>query len=455
MPGENDNLIRVKTLLVGLILVVTLSDLKAQTSTADPPVVTESTEFDTALQIQSFDEVWQRIKDTHWDPELVGKSWDSAREELRPKMEQASSMSEVRAILNDLINRLGQSHFGIIPQATYGMMEGKGGPRDHDAGIRIRRSPDGLMIRQVRAGSPAAKAGVQPGWTIEKIDDLASQEISSRLQELVHGPMRYETLVGLMGERLTAGGEGESIHFDFRDHRGQTRSMDLELEKSPGKVTTFGNLPPMRVHQIAKTLDGGIGYYWFNAFLDPVRIMPTYNATVRDPHHSNGLIIDMRSNRGGIAAMTMGMASLFATEASPLGTMTMKGSQMKFALNARPKPIQVPVAILVDECSISSAEIFAGGMQDLGLARIFGNRTAGLALPSVVAKLPNGDRFQYAIADYHSASGRSLEADGVVPDEEIVVTREMLQASDDPVLDRAIEWIQQQNPSDKNRKQNP
>jgi carboxyl-terminal processing protease len=135
--------------------------------------------------------------------------------------------------------------------------------------------------------------------------------------------------------------------------------------------------------------------------------------------------------------------------------MTMKGSQIKFALNARPKPIQAPVAILVDECSISSAEIFAGGMQDLGLARIFGNRTAGLALPSVVAKLPNGDRFQYAIADYHSASGRSLEADGVVPDEEIVVTREMLQASDDPVLDRAIEWIQQQNPSDKNRQRNP
>ena len=145
MLGENDNLIRVKLFWVGLILVATLSDLKAQTSTADPPVVTD---FDTALQIQSFDEVWQRIKDTHWDPELVGESWDNARDELRPKMEQARAMSEVRAILNDLINRLGQSHFGIIPQATYGMMEGKGGPRDHDAGIRVRSSNDSLMISQ-------------------------------------------------------------------------------------------------------------------------------------------------------------------------------------------------------------------------------------------------------------------------------------------------------------------
>ena len=87
-------------------------------------------------------------------------------------------------------------------------------------------------------------------------------------------------------------------------------------------------------------------------------------------------------------------------------------------------------------------------MQDLGLARIFGNRTAGLALPSVVAKLPNGDRFQYAFADYHSVSGRSLEANGVVPDEVITINRQMLQASDDPVLDRAMEWIKQQHPAD-------
>ena len=144
--------------------------------------------------------------------------------------------------------------------------------------------------------------------------------------------------------------------------------------------------------------------------------------------------------------MTMGMASQFATESSPLGVMTMKGNQMKFALNARPKPVRVPVAILVDECSISSAEIFAGGMQDLGLARIFGNRTAGLALPSVVTKLPNGDRFQYAIADYHSASGKSLEANGVMPDEPIALTPKLLESQNDPVLERAIQWIQQQTP---------
>jgi carboxyl-terminal processing protease len=446
MLGGDNNLIRVKLFLIGAVLLASLSDLSAQTSTSDPPRVAGTPALDIELQLQSFDEVWQRIRDTHWDPQQVGAAWEQARQELRPKIEQTSSIEEVRLVLNDLINRLGQSHFGIIPQDTYGIMEGKGGPKDHDAGIRIRSYQDSLLVAQIRPGSPAAEAGIRPGWRIEKIGDLDSRELSKQLQKLVHGPMRYETLVGLVGERLTAGGKGDCISIDFLDQQGQSHRAELVLQRSPGKFTSFGNLPPMRVHQIARTLDGQIGYFWFNAFLDPVQVMPAYNRTVRNPEHSQGLIIDLRGNRGGIAGMTMGMASQFATESSPLGVMTMKGNQMKFALNARPKPVRVPVAILVDECSISSAEIFAGGMQDLGLARIFGNRTAGLALPSVVTKLPNGDRFQYAIADYHSASGKSLEANGVMPDEPIALTPKLLESQNDPVLERAIQWIQQQTP---------
>ena len=430
-----------------VILTALSSHLHAQTSTTEPAAETKQPEFDAETQLQSFDEVWQRIKDTHWDPDMVGDSWDQARDELRPKIKESRSLNEVREILGELVNRLEQSHFGIIPASAYGMLEEQGGAKDHDAGIRIRRSTDGLVVTQVRPQSPAESFGVQPGWIVEKIDDRTGQEILEVAGKAAHGPMRQETIVGMIGKRLTSGPQGETIHFEFRDHQNQSRAIKLSLAATPGQPSKLGNLPAMRVHQIAKTLDGNIGYYWFNAFLDPVRIMKQYNATVRNPEHSKGLIIDLRDNVGGIAAMTMGMASQFATAASPLGTMSMKGAKMNFTLSARPNPITVPVAILVDECSISSAEIFAGGMQDLGLARVFGARTAGLALPSVVSKLPNGDGFQYAIADYHSASGRSLEADGVIPDEEIPVHRDSLKTLGDPVLARAIEWIETQ-PSD-------
>ena len=71
-------------------------------------------------------------------------------------------------------------------------------------------------------------------------------------------------------------------------------------------------------------------------------------------------------------------------------------------------------------------------------------RTAGAALPSMIEKLPNGDGFQYAIANYISKGGAALEGGGVTPDVEIPHSREALLAGD-AVLDAAIQWIDEQS----------
>ncbi len=101
-----------------------------------------------------------------------------------------------------------------------------------------------------------------------------------------------------------------------------------------------------------------------------------------------------------------------------------------------------PLAILVDGTSASTSEIMAEGLKDLGRARIFGSHTAGAALPSVFEKLPNGDGFQYAIANYISEGGKPLEGAGVTPGRgNAAVTREALLAGKDPALDAAVAWI--------------
>jgi carboxyl-terminal processing protease len=95
----------------------------------------------------------------------------------------------------------------------------------------------------------------------------------------------------------------------------------------------------------------------------------------------------------------------------------------------------------VDEISISTAEILAGGLQDLGRARVFGSRSAGAALPSAIERLPNGDGFQYAFANYVRTGGQPLEGRGVLPDVEAPLTREALLAGRDPALEAALTWI--------------
>jgi carboxyl-terminal processing protease len=159
----------------------------------------------------------------------------------------------------------------------------------------------------------------------------------------------------------------------------------------------------------------------------------------------SGFVIDLRGNPGGIGGLAMGVAGWFIEKPDQqLGAMYMRDNSIKFTVFPRPDAFRGPLAILVDGCSGSTSEIFAGGLKDLKRARIFGTRTAGAALPSVFEKLPNGDGFQYAIASYTSQGGKPLEGIGVIPDEEIHVARQQLLAGQDPPLDAAVTWIQKQ-----------
>ena len=133
--------------------------------------------------------------------------------------------------------------------------------------------------------------------------------------------------LGDMGVSGEVGAEKEAI---FRDEKGESKAVTLEFIEQPGEVSKLGNLPATKVNYEAKTLDGNLGYFAFNFFLDPVRVMPAFRNHVRDANHANGMIIDLRGNRGGLAGMTMGMAKPFVTEMATLGVMSMKGAELKF-----------------------------------------------------------------------------------------------------------------------------
>ena len=166
--------------------------------------------------------------------------------------------------------------------------------------------------------------------------------------------------------------------------------------------------------------------------------MASFQQTVENCKACDGLIIDLRGNPGGIGGMAMGMAGFLVDKPNQrLGTMYLRDSTLNFVVNPRAKVFSGPVAVLVDGCSASTSEIFAGGLKDLGRARVFGTHTAAAALPSAFERLPNGDGFQYAVANYISEGGQPLEGLGVTPDVVVELTRAALLAGHDPVVDAA------------------
>jgi carboxyl-terminal processing protease len=164
---------------------------------------------------------------------------------------------------------------------------------------------------------------------------------------------------------------------------------------------------------------------------------------------ADGIVIDLRGNPGGLAAMIMGIAGHFVSDRATLGVMRTRDSELRFtvnprlvnALGERVEPYAGPLAILVDGMTGSASECFTGGMQSLGRARVFGQTSMGQALPALFDRLPNGDVLIHAWGDFVTGTGVRIEGRGVVPDEPVAVTREDLLAGRDSTLDAALRWI--------------
>ncbi len=408
------------------------------------------------LNVESFDYVWKTIADHHWDPNLGGVDWEAAKEELRPRVAEAETMPQARAVMDDLIGRLGQSHFAIIPAGVYKEMDAatENGPA-HDAdektekrgraGIEVRVVDGQALVFRVYPDSPADTAGVRPGWIIERVRDKDIAPVVDRVSKAYADDTLREFLLARAVASRMAGNIGDKMTLQLLNGSDELVSVELTLGEPRGHAARLGFMPEMHVWFESRLIEDGprpIGYIAFNAFFDLPRIMDLYGKAVQQYLDAPGLIIDLRGNPGGLGVMAMGMAGwLIEEENQYLGRMHLRETDLRFVVNPRLDTYKGPVAVLVDGLSASTAEIFAAGLQDLGRARVFGTRTAAAALPSQFERLPNGDGFQYAMASYESASGTMLEGNGVMPDVEVELSREALLAGHDPVIEAALEWI--------------
>jgi carboxyl-terminal processing protease len=434
----------------GALLAAALAGLWLAPSLAQATAQGALTPAQRQLNIDSFEQVWTTVRDKHWDPKLNGVDWQSVHDELRPRVEKAATMDEARGIMSGMLARLKQTHFGIVPGEAYQELDQKGEnekplPAEGGPGLDLRLVEGHALVTFVMPDSPAAVKGVKPGWEVLRVD---GKELAPGMAK-VHAALGSAMLAELVETRSVMerldGPIDKTADVEFRD--GNDRNVTVKLGRigPRGTETVVGNLPPLHFWVNARKAGPDVGYVQFNMFFEPEAVESAMKKTMAECGDCKGFVIDLRGNPGGLGAMAMGLAGWFTSQNGlQLGTMHLRSASINFAVFPRPEPFRGPLAILVDGCSASTSEIFAGGMQDLKRARVFGTHTAGAALPSLFTKLPNGDGFQYAIANYISAGGKPLEGIGVTPDEEVKLTRQQLLKGQDPALDAAVSWIHRQ-----------
>lgn len=399
--------------------------------------------------IETFDAVWRIVRDTHFDRTYNGVDWEAARDEFRPRAAAAKSTTELRGVIREMLGRLGQSHFAIVP-ATAESTSKPGGHGSAQAGFDVRLVGASVLVTDVAAGSGAAAAGIEPGWRVTALAGKSIDELLKPTQEVTDERVRgLEVWRAVQG--YLRGAEGSTLDVTFQDGAGALVTKSVTRRQEPGQAVTVGSLPTMyvRVTNATKQTPAGrpVGFVGFNVWMAAVDA--PFQRAIDEHRDAAGIVMDLRGNPGGLAAMMMGIAGHFVGERTPLGVMKTRDNELRFTVNPRlvsadGRPVstfQGPVAILVDSLSGSASECFTGGMQSLKRARVFGERSMGAALPSQFDRLPNGDVFIHATGDFVTADGTRLEGTGVIPDEEVPLTRDDLLAGRDRALDAALAWI--------------
>jgi carboxyl-terminal processing protease len=284
---------------------------------------------------------------------------------------------------------------------------------------------------------------VKAGFEILRIDDIDVTERIARIQEDSANRLDLTARLSFAVIARLNGPEDSTVRVRFRDGAGQAIEKTIRRGKPRGESIHFGRLSGTFWIEVRR-IDGRIGYIAFNNFMHPLHVMKAFNEAMASFMDAGGLVIDLRGNTGGMGAMAMGMMGWLVEGEEDIGILRLRDLTLKLKVQPRPETYPGPVAVLVDGLSCSAAEFFSGGLQELGRARIFGSRTMGEVLPGQLQDLPNGDLLLFACSDYVTAKGRVLEGVGVIPDQEVSLTREALLEGRDPALEAALEWIDEQ-----------
>lgn len=397
-----------------------------------------------AQRIRTFETIWSRVKTRHWDARKVGANWDAVRKAYRPRVEKEQSNSAFYTLMQQMVGELGQSHFGVIPPEADVTSEAQSvthGTGWH--GMHIRNVYNEPVVVEVERDSPSAQAGVKAGWVIEKVGDTAVRERLKKIFTLKVRPGMKNVMFASAAGQLTKGPVGTAMKYAFRDANDKLVELDITCIQTPGETASFGNLTDVPTTLQTTVIEGDILVIRFNIWL-LTPLMAQIREAILGHADAKGMIIDLRGNPGGVGMMASGLAGMFVPKGKnklSLGDMNMRSSQLHFAINPQPPFYRGPIAVLIDEMSLSTSEVFAGGMQDIRRAVIVGRTTGGMVLPSNIESLDGGLKFQYAIADFKTPKGVLLEARGVIPDVPVRLTRQSLNGDQDPMITAAVKAL--------------
>ena len=291
----------------------------------------------------------------------------------------------IRGMLSELdphSTYLDKASFLDLQETTTGNYGGLGLEVDMEDGfVRVVSPMD---------GTPASKAGLEPGDLIIQLDDTPVKGMS--LSEAV------KTMRGTPGSEITI----------MVVKSGASVPRDLTLTREIIQVASVRH----------RLLEEGYGY---------IRIAQFRSGTASEVEEAlrnlseagrlSGLVLDVRNNPGGVLQSAVEVSDLFVEEGLIVYTSgRLASSEVRYNASRPDLTEGVPIVVLVNEGTASASEIVAGALQDHRRAVVMGTNTFGKGSVQTILPLNNEKAIKLTTARYYTPDGNAIQAEGITPD---------------------------------------
>lgn len=289
-----------------------------------------------------------------------------------------------------------------------GMFEGIG----TEIGIKKNQ----LTVIAPLPDTPAERAGLRAGDKIIAIDDTDTFGMS--LEEAVkriRGPKGTEVRL-----HIVRNGLDESLEIPIIRDTIVVDSVRMTIEEQEGKKIAIVKISH------------------FNE-----QTMPKFSAAIQDIllEDVDGIVLDLRNNPGGFLETAVKVAGEWAPRSVIVVEKFSDGSLQNYTSNGSARLVDMPTVVLVNGGSASASEIVSGALQDYGKARIIGEQTFGKGSVQDFVEFDDGSALKLTIAQWLTPNGRSINEEGIEPDEVVEYTFEDYDNDVDPQLRRAMEVL--------------
>lgn len=355
-------------ILVSCLLLAGISPAFAQqTAVPDPVVVSQQVPLD---EIRRYVTVFNAVRAAYVEPVADAQLMQSAIRGLLLELDPHSSY-------------LDAEQAQLFEEQSRGAYEG--------IGVEVQTLKD-KVLRVIAPidGSPAALAGIQPGDLIIAVEGKPMAVITD--PEPLRGPA------------------GSSVTLSVR-REGKNKPLEIVVQRQTIRLSSVRS----------RMLEPGYGYIRISTFqADTATDFAQHARALAAQAESqplHGLVLDLRSNPGGLLTAAVQVADELLEQGTIVSTRgRLSSSDSQFQATPGQLLENTAVMVLVDAGSASASEVLAAALADNQRAKVIGSRTFGKGSVQSVLPLDNGDSIKLTTARYYTPSGRSIQAVGIAPD---------------------------------------